>query len=269
MTFLNVLLDKISNILLDDKSSLNIEESMKIGSISRSKLEKKKIKRVLFCLDLTSQVVFHAIDSDIDIIFVHEAFNIWKNSKIQDELISLTKLLIEKNIYLFFFQKNSLIDNKLNEFLVSILNGEVDSTFNIQLDDQMVPIGRIARLKFEAMTTNGFLGYVLEKLHLNRVQYYLDENTKEIKEFLLLGGLSVNYDIIKDAKKRNINTILGEGLNHEILHYCQFYEMNFIDITRYGLIKAFTHLINILKMDLIDVKFSVFEKKFLYSIYEK
>ena len=85
----------------------------------------------------------------------------------------------------------------------------------------------------------------------------------------MLGGIPVNFEIIKAARKRNIKTILGEGLNHEILHYCQFYEMNFIDITRYGLINAFNRLINLLKMDLVKVQFSIFEKEFLYSIKEK
>jgi len=210
MTFLKEFLDNVSNIILDDKKSLNIEDSIKVGSIHPSKLEKKKIKRVLFCLDLTPKVVFHAIDNDVDIIFVHEAFEIWKNSKVQDELISLMKFLIEKNIYLFFFQENSLINNKLNEFLISILNSEVESTFEIELDGKKIPIGRIARLKVKGMSPKSFLGFVLEKLDLNRVQYYLDENTKEINEFLVLGGVSTNYDIIKASRKRNIKTILGE-----------------------------------------------------------
>ena len=269
MTFLKEFLDKVSSLILDNKRSLDIEESIKVGSIHSSKLEKKKIKHALFCLDLTPKVVFYAIDNEIDIILVHESYEIWKNSKVQDEIISLMKILIEKNIYLFFFQKKSLINNKLNEFLISILNSELDSTFQIELDGEDVPIGRIGRLKVKGMSAKSYLGFVLEKLDLKRVQYHLDENTKEIGKFLILGGTTTNYDIIKAAKKRNIKTILGEGLNHEMLHYCQFYEMNFIDITRIGLIKAFKLLIHNLEMELIDVDFSFFEENITFSVYEK
>ncbi|NHI92586.1 MAG: hypothetical protein EAX96_08790 [Candidatus Lokiarchaeota archaeon] len=269
MTFLKDFFDKIAKIILDDKKSLNIEESVKIGSIKPSKLEKKKIKKVLFCLDLTSEVVLHAIDNNIDIIFVHQAFGIWENSKIQDELISLIKILIEKNIYLFFFQKNNLINNKLNEFLVAILNGEVDSTFNVEIHGEMVPVGRIARLKVAKMSVKSFLDYVTEKLNLKHVQYFFSESNAEIDNFLILAGIPVNHEILKSAKKQDLKTILGEGLNFEILHYCQFYEMNFIDITRYALIKALKHLINLLKFEFIDVEFSIYEKEFLFSIHKK
>ena len=269
MTFLNEIFDNISKIISNDMKSLDIEESVKVGSIKPTKLAKKKVKKVLFSLDLTPDVVFYAIDNQVDIIFIHQAFQIWSESKVQDETISLMQVLIEKNIYLFFFQDNSLINSKLNDFLVEILNAEVDSILTIKTEGKELPIGRIARFKTNKIPFESLLDMTSEKLNLENVRYYTTSLEDEIEIFLMLAGHLSNHEIIKTANSMNIKLIIGEGLNYELLHYCQFYDMSFIDITRFGLAKAFMHLSSMLKLKFIDVDFSFFEKDFLFSIHEK
>jgi len=269
MTFLNEILEKLSGFISDDIKSLDIEESVKVGSIKPEKLAKKKIKRALFSLDLTPDVVFHAIDNQIDIIFIHQAFQIWSESKVQDETISLMQVLIEKNIYVFFFQGNSLINSKLNDYLVEILNAEVDSTLSIKTTGKNLPVGRIARFANNKIPFESLLDIVSEKLDLDNVRYYSTSKDIEIETFLILAGHLSNHEIIKTANAMDIKLILGEGLNYEILHYCQFYEMSFIDITRFGLAKAFMHLASLLKMKFVDVEFDFYKKDFLFSIYQK
>ena len=269
MTFLNEIFDKLSKIISDDIKSLDIEESVKVGSIKPTKLAKKKIKKVLFSLDLTPDVVFHAIDNQVDIIFVHQAFQIWSESRVQDETISLMQVLIEKKIYLFFFQENSLINNKLNEFLVGILNAEVDSTISVKTNGNNLPVGRIARFKNNKIPFESLLDITSEKLNLDNMRYYSSSPEAEIDKFLILSGHLSNHEIIKTANTMNIKLILGEGLNYELLHYCQFYEMSFIDITRFGLAKAFMHLSSVLKIKFVDVEFDFYNKDFLFSIHQK
>ncbi|MHA1784166.1 MAG: Nif3-like dinuclear metal center hexameric protein [Candidatus Helarchaeota archaeon] len=269
MTTLKNLLDKILLLALYDKKSFNIEKAVKIGAINSLKLEKKKIKKVLFCLDLTPDVVFHAVDNNIDIVFVHEAFTIWSQSNIQDELISIIKMLMDKNVYVLFFQQDSTINVKLNEFLVEVLGAKVDSMFNVKIKNESLPVGRIASLNIDMLTFDSFLDFVISKLQLEHVRYYQSETVDKLDKFIMLAGYPITHELLKEANRLDIKTILGEGLNYEILHYCQFYDINFIDITRFGLIKAFYHLVNLLKMEFLDIEFSFFDKKVNFSVQEK
>lgn len=149
----------------------------------------KSIKKVLVCLDVTTNVVNEAINKNIDLIISHHPliFKPLKNINFDNFKGNIIKELIKNDIAVISAHTN--LDSAkygLNDYMAKILelknieimvdNGRNDNT----------GLGRIGELSCE-QSIDDFVTFVKERFNLDFVKL-VQANNKKIKRIAILGG---------------------------------------------------------------------------------
>lgn len=224
--------------------------------------ENREINKMLFCLDLTMDVVEKSINEGVDLIITHHPAIFSGMKKINTETIHGQKVLklIENKIAVYSIHTNcDFAINGLNDFIMEKL--ELDGSVEIcnfrEYEDYNPIKNRVER----HITGNGRIKYLTNditleqlvetikyKLGVDFVRYVGDKN-KRIRSIGMVvgGGLSFAYDMKEkidvfltgDLKHHESLDIMEEGgLLVDIGHYES--EYLFVDLMEREVKKFFT-----------------------------
>lgn len=186
--------------------------------------ENKEINKVLFCLDLTLDVVNEAINQNVNLIITHHPAIFSGVKRITNESIQGEKLLkiIENNISVYSIHTNSdFAINGLNDFIMEKigLDGRVVISGEREYEDynpikKIVEKHKVGQTRIKYLEKEITLEQLIEKikigLGLDCVRYVGDKSKLVSRIGLVTGGgISLIYNI-----KDEIDVFLTGDLKH-------------------------------------------------------
>lgn len=168
--------------------------------------EKAEVKKILFALDITNDVVCQAVICGANLIITHHPVIFGSVSNVLSD--SLAYKLIENNINIICAHTNydRAVDG-VNDILCEIV-GLKDIT---KVENSFLNIGYIPSLN--SMDTNDFANYI--KTRLNGTVRYNNINKKISKVAVCSGSGS---DFLAEAKNLGCDALLtGDGSHHSFL----------------------------------------------------
>lgn len=190
--------------------------------------ENREIDKILFCLDLTMDVVKEAIEKNVNLIISHHPLIFSGIKKITNETILGNKILklIENKISVCSMHTNvDFSVNGLNDFILKRIFGNENTKMcnevkyekynNIknEMESHIKGYARIKELK-EEMTLREIINLIKEKLNIKFVRYVGDEE-KKIKNIGLVTGSGIS--LMEDIKNDIDLFLTGDLKHHESL----------------------------------------------------
>lgn len=151
--------------------------------------ENQEVKRILVCLDVTTSVVYEAIEKNVDLIISHHPliFKGIKSINFNDFKGNILKELIKNDISVISVHTNlDSAELGLNDYLAKLLNLQDIRVLvpNKQLEG--VGLGRIGKLS-KPLSLKEFIKFTKNSLDLNFVKL-VKANDKNISSVAILGG---------------------------------------------------------------------------------
>mgnify|MGYP003291418332 CR=1 FL=1 len=223
---------------------------LQFGSMS------KEVKKVMICLDGTTDVIDEAIDNNVDLLICHHPFlfspilNLDYNSPLGRKMLKVFKS--ELNIFAMHTNFDTAL-NGMNDHLANILGLEnVYSVPEIPTTESYMRIGEI-----EKTSLAEFAYYVKETFNEDgiRVVGNLD---KPVKKVAILGGSGGSFAV--SAKKLGCDCIItGEVKQNNAIDALE-YNMGIIEVSHS--VEAFfkEYIKNILKDEFNEIEFILSKK---------
>ncbi len=223
---------------------------LQFGSMS------KEVKKVMICLDGTSDVVEEAILNNVDLLICHHPFlfspilNLDYNSPIGKKMVKVFKN--ELNIFAMHTNFDCAIDG-MNDHLAKLLElKNVYSVPEIPTNDSFMRIGEI-----DKMTLAEFAYYVKETLNEETVRVVGDLD-KNVKKVAVLGGSGGSFAV--SAKKLGCDCIItGEVKQNNAIDAIE-YNMAIIEVSHSVEALYKQYIKDILSSKFTDVEFILSEK---------
>ena len=205
-----------------------------------------EVKKILVCLDVTSEVVAEAVENNIDLIVSHHPLIFKPLKKLDfssDFKAKIIEKLIKNNISVISFHTN--LDSAvhgLNDFLAKKLQLENISVLFEHSIDKEAGLGRVGNLSTE-YSFYDFVDYLKEKFELSKVSAIVGDE-KSIKTVAILGGSGgdflytlpevdvyltgdVTYHVAQDALEMKKNIIdIGHFSEHFVKDLLEEYLVN-------------------------------------------
>lgn len=186
--------------------------------------ENREINKILFCLDVTKDVVEESINRGVDLIISHHPFIFHGMKNITTETIQGEKVLrlIENKIAVYSIHTNSdMAFGGLNDFILSKIVGDKEvevqdvktyNDYNIYkniMEDHSRGEVRIKTLE-KPMKLEKLIEDIKEKLNIKFVRYVGDKN-REIKKIGIITGAGGSFI---SKTEEDVDVFLTGDLGH-------------------------------------------------------
>ncbi len=184
----------------------------------------KEVKKVLVCLDVTTEAIDYAANSSFDVILSHHPFIFRKLSRITDKTYaSMEKLFKNEITVLSYHTRLDCTEGGVNDALAAALELENVCGFGGERDD----FGRVGTLLKE-MSGQEFVLYLKEKLGCDIKCFYGD---KKIKKVAVLGG--GGRDFMYDAMNTGADAYVTSEFQHNHYMEAKMYDFAIFDCGHY------------------------------------
>ena len=236
---------------IDLASSFDLGKvGLQFGSLS------KEVKKVMICLDGTSEVVEEAISNNVDLLICHHPFlfspiiNLDYNSPLGKKMVKVFKN--ELNIFAMHTNFDCAL-NGMNDHLASMLGlSNVYSVPEVPTSESYMRIGEIEKLSLAE-----FAYFVKETFNEENIRVVGDLD-KQVKKVAILGGSGASFAVA--AKKLGCDCIVtGEVKQNNAIDALE-YNMGIIEVSHS--VEAFfkEYIKNILNEKFENVEFILSKK---------
>lgn len=240
-----------------NKYPLELASSFDIGKVGlQFGSMSKEVKKVMICLDGTSEVINEAIENNVDLLICHHPFlfspilNLDYNSPLGKKMVKVFKS--ELNIFAMHTNFDSAL-NGMNDYLASLLGLEnVYSIPEIPTNESFMRIGEI-----EKCSLAEFAYFVKETFNEECVRVVGDLD-KNVKKVAIIGGSGASFVVA--AKKLGCDCIVtGEVKQNNAIDALE-YNMGIIEVSHS--VEAFfkEYIKNMLEDEFKDVEFILSKK---------
>lgn len=240
-----------------NKYPLELASSFDIGKVGlQFGSMSKEVKKVMICLDGTSEVINEAIENNVDLLICHHPFlfspilNLDYNSPLGKKMVKVFKS--ELNIFAMHTNFDSAL-NGMNDYLASLLGLEnVYSIPEIPTSESFMRIGEI-----EKCSLAEFAYFVKETFNEECVRVVGDLD-KNVKKVAIIGGSGASFVVA--AKKLGCDCIVtGEVKQNNAIDALE-YNMGIIEVSHS--VEAFfkEYIKNMLEDEFKDVEFILSKK---------
>lgn len=250
---------KVKDIVeyLLNKYPLELASSFDVGKVGlQFGSMSKEVKKVMICLDGTSEVIDEAIQNNVDLLICHHPFlfspilNLDYNSPIGKKMLKVFKS--ELNIFAMHTNFDCAL-NGMNDYLASLLGMEnVYSIPEVPTSESYMRIGEI-----EKCSLAEFAYFVKETFCEESIRVVGDLD-KQIKKVAILGGSGGNFAVA--AKKLGCDCIItGEVKQNNAIDAIE-YNMSIIEVSHS--VEAFfkEYIMKILEKEFSNVEFILSKK---------
>lgn len=240
-----------------NKYPLELASSFDIGKVGlQFGSMSKEVKKVMICLDGTSEVINEAIENNVDLLICHHPFlfspilNLDYNSPLGKKMVKVFKS--ELNIFAMHTNFDSAL-NGMNDYLASLLGLEnVYSIPEIPTNESFMRIGEI-----EKCSLVEFAYFVKETFNEECVRVVGDLD-KNVKKVAIIGGSGASFVVA--AKKLGCDCIVtGEVKQNNAIDALE-YNMGIIEVSHS--VESFfkEYIKNMLEDEFKDVEFILSKK---------
>lgn len=189
--------------------------------------KEREVRKALFCMDVTSEAIDHAIEGGYDVIISHHPL-IFKGVKtlsgdfgIPSRLIKLIKNDIS---VLSYHTRFDAVEGGVNDALAEIF--ELSDVERIECEG--VELMRVGTLK-EELDIEHFAAVVCAKLGCEHLNYAVNDG--RVKRLAVLGGSGGSY--IGLAAGAGADTYLSGEIGYHNLTDCKDYRVNLVEAGHY------------------------------------
>ncbi|MGL5352603.1 MAG: Nif3-like dinuclear metal center hexameric protein [Clostridium sp.] len=180
----------------------------------------KNVKKVIFALDCTLEVIDEAIEANAELIITHHPLLFSKPKSITSDSLQGRKIikLIKNNINLYSSHTNlDSAPGGLNETIVEVLgfkSSEILEKTKVK-NYENAGLGRMIRLD-EEMELHNLVNRVKENLNINTLRVV--EGSKKVKNIAVINGSGQSF--LNQAVRRGADCIItGDTTYHFALDY--------------------------------------------------
>lgn len=198
----------------------------------------KDIKKILYTLEVSDEVVQEAKMLEIDLIISHHPLFISsiKSVKNTDIYQNILIKLIQNDIQLYSCHTNyDKHHNGLNDYVIRMLDVN-NVKYLVDKDGEDCGMGRIATLS-KKMTMEEFLKYIQKVYHLDDIRLTFKNYDKEIKKVAIVTGSGSEF--AKIAFEKGADIFLTGDIKYHFAQEAYYYGYNVVDIGHYGSEKFF------------------------------
>lgn len=218
--------------------------------------KKKKIKRILFSVDLSLESIHYAIKNKINLII--SLYGLTNEPITNFNQILINKLtLLSKYPTLVFVLSSSFIaaEGGISDTIMESLYLKLDKPFNIKNDKgEIVPIGRIClpnlyTMTKKALNLDNLLNRIKSNLQIEKISF-VGELSAEINKICIVGGEITDLSYLRKALKHGCDCYLSGNMNHNFADYARESGLNLIQIPLYNCEKiALRKMYNFLSLE--------------------
>ncbi len=240
-----------------NKYPLELASSFDIGKVGlQFGSMSKEVKKVMICLDGTSDVIDEAINNNVDLLICHHPFlfspmlNLDYNSPIGKKMLKVFKN--ELNIFAMHTNFDTAIDG-MNDYLASLLGMKnVYSVPEVPTSESYMRIGEIDKCSLVE-----FAYFVKETFKEEGIRVVGDLD-KNIKKVAILGGSGGSF--VVPAKKLGCDCIItGEVKQNNAIDAVE-YNMSIIEVSHSVEALFKEYIKKILEKEFTDVEFILSNK---------
>lgn len=235
----------LEEIILEIEKSYpkeNAENWDNIGLIVGDK--KKEVKKIMLALDADMETINLGINENIDLLITHHPLIFAPIKAINTDTLIGKKIIkaIKKDMAIYSIHTN--IDTSfqgLNEYILDKLEIKNFKVLERNTEKKEVGIGRYYKVE-KNYTIEEYIGYIKEKLELDRVILYAGEKKgqNQVKKIALVNGAGVSY--WKKAYLLGCDTLItGDVKYHDALDAIEM-GMKIVDIGHYESEKLFLEI---------------------------
>ncbi len=176
--------------------------------------------------------------------------------------------MLENRINLYLIPKEWIFTNSgLSEIISNILNLQSIDLFQIQIaPSEYKPIGRICSFSVSSVKLKDLLDLIKHKLNLDYVRYFGDLESL-IQSLLLIIDQQLTPQILKLARRANINTIICENFTYDDEKLAEELDLNLIATTTAIINLGLLKLSQSLRIEHPDVEFTFIPIQSLSKIF--
>jgi len=231
--------------------------------------EETQIKKILICLDISVQSIYYAIKNKVSLIISHHPIIQTSISEIKKSLINKLNLLSKYPISIFVLNDSFISsENGISEFIAKSLYLKIDSLFQIKINDNIIPLGRICKpMNFsdsnETPTLRSLLERIKRNLNSNRGEIpYVGKLSSHIQKICIVGGDTLENKYIEQAVELGCDCYISSNLNHSRAILAEDLGISLINISHHNSeIIALRNLRNSLTLEFPYDEFLLFESK--------
>ncbi len=202
--------------------------------------KKKKIKRILFSVDLSLESIHYAIKNKINLII--SLYGLTNEPITNFNQILINKLtLLSKYPTLVFVLSSSFIaaEGGISETIMEALYLKLDSPFNVENDKgEIVPIGRICLPNLytktkKALNLDNLLNRIKSNLQIEQVSF-VGDSSAEVNRICIVGGEITDLNYLRRALKHGCDCYLSGNINHNFADFARESGLKLIQIPLYN-----------------------------------
>ncbi|MHA1356686.1 MAG: Nif3-like dinuclear metal center hexameric protein [Candidatus Helarchaeota archaeon] len=231
------------------------ETAIKIGPTYLKDQEKIRIRKCIITLYPTIEVISTAVREKVDLIVTYYKSLGWTFDQLVDDHYPQIKILLDKRIYFYEIPKEwTSVKSGLIEILSEILNMKILDVFRIKnVSNQHILIGRICQFNSQNTSLPDLVLLLKEKLGFSYIHYSGDVNNP-IQKIAIIIGHPLTLQILKKAKRKNINVIISDSFSFLIEKLAEELDISLIESTPYIVNLGLLKLSQALRLERPDVE---------------